>query len=159
MSLRTRKDDLARFWSKVDREGPIPSHDPSLGRCWVWTAATTRDGYGRFWFEGSTGPAHRWIVEQSRGPIPRGFEPDHLCRNRTCVNPAHIEVVTQRENLRRAGFLRRGRAIGNAAVQSAKTRCPAGHEYDRANTRICSAGKRHCRACARARWHARKASA
>lgn len=75
--------------------------DPLVG-CWVWTAASNGRGYGRIWVDGRPHPAHRVAYEIHVGPIPAGMEIDHLCRNRGCVNPAHLEPVTRRENLRRA---------------------------------------------------------
>lgn len=82
----------ARFWNKVQ---------PLANGCWEWVAARTRDGYGRYWVNPSHVLAHRWAYEKLTGPIPTGLESDHLCRNRACVNPAHIEPVTRRENLLR----------------------------------------------------------
>lgn len=156
MKLKTRKTALERFWEKVNRAGPTSLDRPDLGACWIWTAFT-HDGYGRFWFEGRNWPAHRWLYESMHGPIADGYEPDHLCRNRACINPQHIEVVTQAENVRRGGVQRRGHAYGNALVQTQKTHCPKNHAYDEANTRMYR-GKRNCRACAREGYHARKAA-
>lgn len=158
MTLKTRKDALDRFRSKVNTGGPLPDEKPELGPCHVWTKAISTDGYGRFWFEGRNHPAHRWLYEHTKEAIPKGYEPDHLCRRRHCVNLAHIEIITQAENVKRGGVYRRGRTLGNAAVQAAKTHCPKNHPYDDANTRH-YAGRRHCRACAREGWHARKAAA
>ena len=88
----------ARFWAKVNQNGPVPAHRPDLGPCWQWTAALDREGYGRFHWLGQNGLAHRIAYEMLIGPMPAGLEPDHLCRNRACVNPLHIEPVTHREN-------------------------------------------------------------
>lgn len=69
--------------------------------CWLWTGAL-RDGYGRVKFNGSvTQEAHRASYEFHIGPIPEGLVIDHLCRNRSCINPSHLEPVTQGENIRR----------------------------------------------------------
>lgn len=102
----------SRFWSKT---APVP-HDGLI--CLVWTGATA-NGYGRFWANGRLVPAHRFAWEQTKGPIPKGMQLDHLCRWRACVNPSHLEIVTQRENLRRGQ--------GWAGANAQKATCPKGH--------------------------------
>lgn len=89
--------------------------------------------------------AHRVAYEQARGPIPEGLELDHLCRNRACVNPDHLEPVTHRENLLRADTF--------AARHAAQTHCVNGHEFTPDNTYIRTRpeGGRECRACRKAR--------
>ncbi len=73
--------------------------------CHLWTGATDPTGYGRFWLDGKMRYAHRVGFEWAKGAIPAGFQVDHLCRVRNCVNPAHLEAVTQRENLLRGETL------------------------------------------------------
>lgn len=110
-----------RFWSRVDKNGPVPSHRPDLGQCWVWTGAKSSKGYGHFKRPGGMGApnggayvsTHRWAYETEVGPITEGLELDHLCRNTLCVRPDHLEQVTRRENLNRwAGVLRACPACG-----------------------------------------------
>jgi HNH endonuclease len=119
-----------RFWSKVQR---------SESGCWEWTAAKTV-GYGRFADKGRTLLAHRVAYELLIGPIPEGLQIDHLCRNPSCVNPAHLEPVTSRENLLRG--------VGEPARNAAKTHCPQGHEYSPENT-YAYRGMRMCVECRR----------
>ena len=70
--------------------------------CWIWQRSILpRWGYGMAWRDGRHVLAHRWFYEQVHGPVPTGYQLDHLCRNRACVNPAHLEVVTRRTNARR----------------------------------------------------------
>jgi len=124
-----------RYWPKVDRRGPE--------ECWPWIAALAPNGYGHFnGQDGSHLLAHRIAYQLANGPIPEGLTIDHLCRNRACCNPAHLEAVLQRTNtLRGTGF---------AAVNATKTHCPQGHEYSPENTYVSSSGERSCRACGRA---------
>lgn len=90
-----------RFWSKVDKNGPVPEHCPELGQCWVWTASYRRDGYGQFGYEGkpSVG-AHRvaWIFAE--GPIPDGLWVLHHCDNKLCVRRSHLFLGTRTDNIR-----------------------------------------------------------
>jgi hypothetical protein len=92
-----RGDDAARFWSYVDVDGD----------CWEWTGQRDRDGYGRLWRPaGKTRVAHRIAYELLVGPIPEGLQLDHLCLNKCCVNPDHVEPVTLAENCRRRDLAR-----------------------------------------------------
>lgn len=120
-----------RFWSNVDK-----TED-----CWLWTRPVYGPGYARFWDGESQVLAHRWIYEQIVGPIPTGLTIDHLCRVRHCVNPAHMEPVTNRENIMRGE--------GITAVRARQTHCPNGHERSEANTYWRPNGTRYCRICHR----------
>lgn len=78
--------------------GPDYLADETTG-CWMWQKARTGNGYGAAWRNGRQVPAHRAYYEQHRGPIPAGLVIDHLCRTPLCVNPDHLEAVTNRENV------------------------------------------------------------
>ncbi len=136
-----------RFWSKVDLQGPLAS--PYLGPCWSWTASISYDGYGHYSQAGRIWYAHRWAWTMMRGEIPVGLGLDHLCRQKHCVNPAHLEPVTQRENVLRGN--------GLAAQCARRTHCPRGHPYDEINTYYRPNGGRFCRTCKRAGNRAYKA--
>lgn len=95
--------------------------------CWVWTGTTNGRGYGRVWSVGKQKKAHRVFYELLVGDIPEDLELDHLCFNKLCVNPAHLEPVTHQENLRRAG-------ITGLLGPELKTHCPRKHPYTPENT-------------------------
>lgn len=92
-----------RFWTKVNKDGPVPSYAPDLGPCWLWTASVKPHGYGQFAItEDQIRGAHQFSYTTVVGPVPDGLQLDHLCRVRHCVRPAHLEPVTGAENVRRA---------------------------------------------------------
>jgi len=113
-----------RLWARVNRNGPIPEARPDLGPCWLWTGPKLKDGYAMLSVNGTNVGVHKFSYELT-ARIPEGLCLDHLCRVRHCVNPAHLEPVTTEENIRRGELWK---------VSGAKTKCPAGHPYDAANT-------------------------
>lgn len=127
-----------RLREKTYMYGPLPDCAPHLGPCWLWKGQVAPDGYGHLSVHDQTRMAHRLMYEHLVGPIPDGLQLDHLCRVRHCVNPAHLEPVTPRENTMRGNTAARANSI--------KTHCPRGHEYTLGNTYIKN-GSRHCRAC------------
>lgn len=100
-------------------------------------------GYGTLRVRGKTTYAHRAIYENVNGPVPDGMVLDHLCRNRDCVNPDHLEPVTNKENILRG--------VSPAAINARKTHCVRGHALTGENLFINSNGRRVCRTCARNR--------
>lgn len=134
------RSPVQRFFEKIDK----------TETCWLWVAALDK-GYGRFAADGRRMiSAHRWSYEFHVGPIPEGLTLDHLCRTPRCVNPDHLEPVTQRENMARI---------------PPKTHCPHGHPFTTANTYIRTASRqdlrpaRQCRTCARLAARVRYAAA
>jgi hypothetical protein len=94
--------------------------------CWIWMRSITTAGYGRLVVDNRIILAHRFIYEKFIGPIPAGFQIDHLSRVRSCINPAHLEPVTPKEN--------KMRGIGVGAINAKKTHCKNGHEFTLENT-------------------------
>lgn len=118
-----------RFWSKVDASGD----------CWEWTASLTHDGYGRFRLGTKTPVAHRVAWEMLVGPVPDGLTLDHLCRNRACVNPDHLEPVEPNINWQRGQTPSRRMAR--------RTHCDRGHALSGENLRMRTDGGRRCLVC------------
>lgn len=126
MARKSTPDD---FWRRVNKsEG-----------CWIWSGAHFWAGYARVKYHGRDGVAHRvaWIL--THGPVPDGLELDHLCRNRGCVNPSHLEPVTHRENEFRGMTIIRENML--------KTHCKRGHPLSGDNLFIRRVGARHYYAC------------
>ncbi len=118
--------------------------------CWIWTGGKDLKGYGAFWNKdiGKVVKAHRWSYEHRIGPIPEGLTLDHLCRNRACVNPSHLEPVTSAVNSLRG--------VSPPAENARKTHCPRGHPYEGDNLYIDPKGQRECMICRRAGFNAWK---
>jgi hypothetical protein len=130
----SRAAAFSRFLARIDR----------TESCWLWTGTKGSAGYGQMYLSWARRPvlAHRLAYLLFVGPVDDGLQLDHLCRVRHCVNPDHLEPVTQQENIRR----------GDGGIRNrVKTHCPKGHPYDEVNTRWCRRGNgkafRMCRAC------------
>lgn len=125
----------ARFWNRVE---PDSDH-------WIWTGQINNKGYGLAWWNGKKRPAHVAVREALIGPIPEGLELDHTCDRTECVNPAHLEVVTHAENMRR--------------IALRQTTCRrAGHDWtDPRNVRTRPNRHRYCAECDRIDMRARYA--
>lgn len=106
--------------------------DKQRNGCWNWTGSLYKNGYARFMYNGACGYGHRFSYEYFKGKIPIALQIDHLCRNKRCVNPEHLEVVTLQENIRR--------------FNSTRTHCKRGHEFTKDNTYLKN-GKRYCKKC------------
>lgn len=125
------------FWSRVDIRGKA--------ECWNWHSARMHNGYGVACVGKARVAAHRVAYMITIGEIPPGLDLDHLCRNRQCVNPTHLEPVTRRENLQRSALTLTGRNVR-------KTHCVRGHDLSTAPIRPRKAGpKRVCQECQRER--------
>lgn len=120
-----------RFWDRVIR----------TDGCWEWKGAHNELGYSLFYLDHRRVRAHRVAYELTVAPIPEGLELDHLCRNRGCVRPDHLEPVTHAENMRRSESA--------SGWNAAKTHCANGHPFSPDNTTVRD-GKRECRECRKA---------
>jgi hypothetical protein len=175
---RTLKTPLERFEEKVAIAGELD--------CWLWTAGLDECGYGRF--KARAKLAHRWIWEHIHGQLEVGYELDHLCRNRACVNLRHLEPVTHAENVHRGEsaeatrqrqaaithcprgheytpdniyWLRGARTCRHCRLDddiARRTHCPQGHPYDESNVKRDRLGRRRCIACGPPRWRSRRLS-
>lgn len=123
--------DLSRFYEHVEL---IPFHE-----CWEWRGALDKDGYGYFWEKNKTSRAHKFAITLKEPRIP-GMVIDHICRNRACVNPAHLRQVTSRHNVL-------FNSSGLAAKNKMKTCCHRGHPFNAQNTGIDKLGNRYCKKC------------
>lgn len=122
--------EVAEFWARSARGGK--------SECWRWTLKLDR-GYGRCSIRGHTFRAHRVAFILERGEIPGDLVLDHLCRNRACVNPWHLEPVDIKTNVMRG--------VNHVAIQAKQTTCKRGHPLSGTNLRISPRGFRVCRSC------------
>ena len=157
-------DDVARFWSKVDKRGP--------DECWPWLGGHNGGGYAIFHLNRIGRPASRFMLRVVGRPVPPGVVTMHSCDNPGCVNPAHLRGAPQRDNIldmhekgrapvyvrtpevraKQSESIRAALADGRHTVhQRSKTHCPSGHPYDEANTYLTRSGGRKCRTCNRER--------
>lgn len=125
--------EVSRFWAKVDKSEA----------CWLWTASVGNHGYGQMGARGTVMLAHRISYLLAHGSIPDGFTVDHICHNKRCVNPAHLEAVTLEENVKRAWAA--GRYGHSPDV------CAHGHPRTPDNWRRKADGSHYCRVCHRDR--------
>lgn len=118
--------------------------------CWNWVSAVDGHGYSKIGETAADGKrrtiaAYKWIAEQTYGSIPTGYEPDHLCENKLCVNPAHLEIVTREENQRRRHLSYTSKRKHYAFSHT----CFKGHEWSPETTINKKDGTRRCRICTR----------
>jgi len=124
----------------------IWKHIEITSSCWIWKGSTTSNGYGHLNYAGKNYLSHRFVYELLEDKIPNNLVIDHLCRNRKCVNPAHLDIVTFKENLSRGEGQTKNFGERNAAfLNKQKTQCPQGHLYE--NNLIISKTGRKCRKC------------
>ena len=117
----------------------IMARSVKQGECLVWTGSTQPTGYGQAWNGNRPEQTHRIVYRHVHGEIPSGLEIDHICKNRTCVNPDHLRAVTHRENMMNSDTVMRENAD--------KVFCKRGHELSGSNLRIDRKGGRICRKC------------
>lgn len=135
---------LERFWSKVDRNGPIPEYAPHLGPCWIWSASLSR-GYGQICFQGRLHRVHRVSFSVEYGStLLKGMDIDHLCRVTACVRPSHLEQVTHRVNVARGAVARRWQRSSTKG-KPASNACRKGHDNWRTDFR--NPNWRKCMTC------------
>lgn len=135
-----KPEDYQRFWTKVEIVDT---------NCWEWLGSCAGNGYGQVYMSNKHWKTHRLSYLFYYGYLDSELTIDHLCRNKKCVNPTHLELVTQRINNLRSDNI--------TAINSRKTHCKRGHEFNETNTRIWKGG-RFCRKCVRlhGRNHYRK---
>jgi hypothetical protein len=124
-----------RFWTRVT---------PKRFGCWIWEGGKDSNGYSFISWEGRNIRGHQLAYQQLVGPVPEGLQLDHLCERKACVNPNHLEPVTQIVNILRS-------ATSVPGMNARKSHCKYGHPFSQENTYRTSRGHRQCRSCRRAR--------
>ena len=132
LDMKKSQTDEQRFWYKVEK----------TNYCWNWKLSLDKDGYGRIKVNRKKIGAHRFSYELIKGEIPEGLQLDHICKNKACVNPDHLEAVTCDENIKRA-------ENQVTTINSRKTHCPKGHPYSGDNLFFVKSGHRGCKTCHR----------
>lgn len=94
-----KPSDRERFWSKVDKNGPVPPHRPDLGPCWLWKGSMFSNGYGAFWLAGQNRKANRVSYVLTHGSIADDVHALHHCDVSACVNPEHIYAGDHQQNM------------------------------------------------------------
>lgn len=132
--------DVDRFWRFVDKTND----------CWIWMGSHNGTEYGKFWLKGKTIYAHRISYFLAYGKIEPEYEIDHLCKNRRCVNPSHLEKVT--------GKINKNRGNSFSGLNIKRTHCSNGHELTEDN--LCEnyllRGQKVCKTCLREQEEKRK---
>ena len=139
---------VERFWSKVE--------PAAADECWEWRASRNDRGYANFWDSTRMVKGHRFAYEHMVADIPEGLTIDHLCRNRACVNPYHMEPVPQSVNSKRTPGALKSAGLKAYHAANPRTHCKWGHEFTEANTYHYDS-RRFCRMCTNERGYRAKA--